>query len=79
MDQVHPAKMLLTCMEDESTRHTKAVGAFLFTGFGHVEQAGKHQKADLLDHGQWVGDASGPEALPEFVDVVTQCAGKHWG
>ncbi len=54
-----------------------AVGFALGHVFLHVEHAGEHQVADLLDHSQRVGDAASPEFFPEFVDVVADFAGEH--
>lgn len=42
--------------------------------FLHIEHAGEHQVADLLDHGEGVGDTASPEFFPEFVDIVTDWA-----
>ncbi|MCY1432509.1 hypothetical protein D9M71_485090 [compost metagenome] len=54
-----------------------AVGFALGHVFLHVEHAGEHQVADLLDHGQRVGDAASPEFFPELVDIVADFAGEH--
>ncbi|SST08196.1 Uncharacterised protein [Acinetobacter baumannii] len=53
------------------------VGFALSHVFLHVEHAGKHQVADLLDYGQRVGDAAGPEFFPELVDIVANFSGEH--
>ena len=54
-----------------------AVGFALGDIFLHVEHAGEHQVADLLDHGQRVSDAAGPEFFPEFVDFAFELACDH--
>ncbi|MNG06174.1 hypothetical protein D3C84_894010 [compost metagenome] len=54
-----------------------AAGFALGHIFLHVEHAGEHQVADLLDHSQRVGDAASPEFFPELVDSVADFAGEH--
>ncbi|MNJ36926.1 hypothetical protein D3C77_317310 [compost metagenome] len=64
--------------EQAIERLSGSIGLTLGHVFLHVEHAGEHQVADLLDHGQRVGDAARPELFPELVDIVADFAGKHF-
>jgi hypothetical protein len=44
-----------------------------------VQAADEQQVGDLLDHLQRVGDAAGPEGIPDLVDLVLDVAGDHAG
>lgn len=46
-------------------------------GFVDIEQAGEHQKGNLLDDGEWIGNAAGPEFCPRLIDVVLELVGNH--
>ena len=39
---------------------------------GSEAQADEQQIGDLLDHLEWIGDASGPEGIPNSVDLALQ-------
>ena len=42
-----------------------------------VQAAQEEQVGDLLDHLQRVGDAAGPEGVPDLVDLALDVAGDH--
>lgn len=42
-----------------------------------VQPADEQQIGDLLDDLQWVGDATGPERIPDPVDLALELAGYH--
>ena len=44
-----------------------------------VEPLDEEQVGDLLDHFQRVGDAAGPEGIPDVVDLAADFAGEHGG
>jgi len=44
-----------------------------------VQPAQKEQVGDLLDDFQRVGDAAGPEGIPDSVDLALDFAGHHFG
>jgi hypothetical protein len=46
-------------------RFAGAAGQLLEAGFVDVQQAREHQEGNLLDNGERVGDAAGPEFRPE--------------
>jgi hypothetical protein len=37
----------------------------------HIQQTAVHQEGDLLDDGERVGDATGPEIGPKAVDAAS--------
>jgi hypothetical protein len=42
-----------------------------------VQAAQEEQVGDLLDHFNGVGDAAGPEGVPDLVDFAFEVAGEH--
>lgn len=44
---------------------------------GH-QQPSAHEKGNLLDNGERVGDAAGSEFSPELVDFVAEFSSNHW-
>jgi hypothetical protein len=69
--QARPPQVLLVGREHRPPRLLGAGRQLLVAGLVHVEQAGEHEERDLLDHGQRVGDAAGPELGPQLVDVTS--------
>ena len=53
------------------------VGLVLLERLQVVEPADEEQVGDLLDHLQRVGDAAGPEGIPDLVDLATNFVGEH--
>jgi hypothetical protein len=44
-----------------------------------VQAADEEQVGDLLDHLHRVGDAAGPEGIPDGIDLAAEFAGEHAG
>ena len=42
-----------------------------------IETFEEQQVGDLFDHLQWVGNAAGPESVPDPVDLVPHITGDH--
>ena len=67
-------------MSDASKREEKvtlgtvavacALRALFVAAFVNVEQAREHEEGDLLNHGEWIGDAACPKFCPEFIDLA---------
>ena len=57
----------------------EAQGFVVFAGLVAVEGAQKEQVGDLLDDFDGVGDAAGPEGVPDLIDFVAQVTGEHGG
>ena len=76
--EVGPAQLLLIGAEDALEGPAGAGGALLVAGLRDVEQAREHQEGDLLDDGERIGDAAGPEIGPELVDSAFQLACDHF-
>lgn len=55
------------------------VGLVFFERVQVVEPAQEEQVGDLLDHLDGVGDAAGPEGVPDLVDFAFEFAGEHEG
>lgn len=55
----------------------EAIGFALFELLLFVETADEQEVGDLLDHFERVGDATGPESIPNLIDLITDFAGKH--
>ena len=66
---VFPAQVLLIRSKVFMGRLAGALGQFLEAGFVDIEQTCEHQERNLFDDGERVGDAAGPEAVPEGVDL----------
>jgi len=54
-----------------------SLGAFFVAGFVDVKQACEHQEGNLFNDRQRIGDASGPEFFPEFIDLTFKRSGDH--
>ena len=73
-----PAQVVLTGLEDRTLdRLAGAAGLVLRGRLQVVEPADEEQVGDLLDHLQGVGDAAGPERVPDPVDLALQLTGDH--
>jgi hypothetical protein len=55
----------------------QARGLVFFQGVQVVQAAQKEQVGDLLDDLDGVGDAAGPEGVPDLVDFAFEVAGEH--
>ena len=55
----------------------QAGGLVFFQGVQVVQAAQKEQVGDLLDDFDGVGDAAGPEGIPDLVDFAFEVAGEH--
>jgi hypothetical protein len=53
------------------------VGFVLFQGVQVVQTAEKEQVGDLLHDFQGIGNAAGPEGIPDAVYLIADIAGKH--
>jgi len=42
-----------------------------------VQAAEEEQIRDLLNDFQWIGNATGPESVPDAVDLIAQFACQH--
>ena len=58
-------------------RRLQPGGFVLFERVQVVEPLEEKQVGDLLDDFQRVGDAAGPEGVPDAVDLVTDFVGEH--
>jgi hypothetical protein len=58
-------------------RRSEPGGAVLFQRVQVVQPAQEEQIGDLLDHLERVGDAAGPEGVPDLVDLALDVAGDH--
>ncbi len=54
-------------------------GLVFFQGVQVVQPAQEEQVGDLLDDLQWVGDAAGPEGIPDRIDLALDFTGHHVG
>jgi hypothetical protein len=63
----------------DAARHgrAQAYGFVFFQGVQVVQAAQKQQVSDLLHHLQGVGDAAGPERVPDSVNLAAQFAREH--
>ncbi len=64
---------------EDVPRHgaAQAVGLVFFERVQVVEPAQEEQVGDLLDDFERVGDAAGPEGVPDLVDFAFEVAGEH--
>ena len=74
---VLPAQVLLVRAKILVRRFAGAAGQLLEAGFVDVQQPGEHQEGNLLDNGERVGDAAGPEFRPQTVDIILELIGDH--
>ena len=72
-----PAQVLLIRSEDDALTLPGAVGLLLGQGVEVVQAPDEQQVGDLLDDLQRVGDAAGPEGVPNAVDLALQLTGDH--
>jgi hypothetical protein len=56
---------------------SQAHGLVFFQGVQVVQTAQEQQVGDLLHHLQRVGDAAGPERIPDGVNLAAKFAGEH--
>ena len=60
-------------------RLLQARGLVFFQGVQVIQPAQEEQVGDLLDDLQRVGDAAGPEGIPDCIDLALDFAGHHFG
>ena len=87
MAEVAPAEFLLRAplavgrgvgaLEQRGVRIAGPFGPFLALAVGFVQPAQEQQVADLLHRRQRVGDAAGPELVPQGVDLGFDGFGEH--
>ncbi len=58
-------------------RELQDEGAAFFQGVGFVQAADEQQVSNLLHHLQGIGDAAGPEGVPDGVDLAAEFPGEH--
>ena len=56
----------------------EAIGLVFLEGVELVQALDKEQVGELLDDGEGVGDAAGPERVPDAVDFGFDFASDHW-
>lgn len=56
----------------------EAGGFALFEFLDFVEALQEEQVGDLFDDFDRVGNAAGPEGIPDAVDLIADIAGEHW-
>ncbi len=52
-------------------------GAALLQALGLIQAADEQQIGKLFHHLHGVGDAPGPEGVPDGIDLAAQLSGKH--
>jgi 3-isopropylmalate/(R)-2-methylmalate dehydratase large subunit len=69
----------VSALRVDAARHGRAQahGFVFFQGVQVVQAAQKQQVGDLLHHLQGVGDATGPERVPDGVNLAAQFASEH--
>ena len=58
-------------------RFLQPSGFVFFQRVQIVEPLDEKQVSDLLDDFQRIGDAAGPEGIPDWINLVTNFVGKH--
>lgn len=56
---------------------SRTPGKLLVTSFLDVEQASEHQKRNLFDDSERIGNAACVKFKPELIDVVLELVGNH--
>ncbi len=56
----------------------EAVGLVFLEGVELVQALDEKQVGELLDNGEWIGDAAGPQGVPDAVDFGFDFACDHW-
>jgi hypothetical protein len=80
LDEEGPAEVVLIGgKEAAGERLFEAAGFGFFEELEVVEAAEEEEVGDLLDDFERVGDAAGPEGVPDAVDLVADFAGEHGG
>ena len=70
--------MVLALGEDAALdRLFEPGGLVLLERLEVIEPAQEQQVGDLLDDFERVGDAAGPEGVPDAVDLILELAGEH--
>lgn len=85
--EVRPAQVLVVAafgivahrVDAALDRLAQADGLVLFQGVQIVEPALEQQVGDLLDHLDGVGNAAGPESVPDGIDLAAEFACEHGG
>ena len=78
LNEVAPPQILLAGVKDVFRRGgIPQLPALINLDLALVEVLDKEQVGELLDNGDWVGNAAGPEGVPDAVNVVFEGAGNH--
>jgi hypothetical protein len=73
-----PAPHIIAFGEDAALQGLlEAGGSVFFQGVQVVQAAQEEQIGNLLDDFDGVGDAAGPEGVPDLVDFAFEVAGEH--
>jgi hypothetical protein len=73
-----PAELVLCGGEDGVLDGLlEAVGLVFLEGVELVEALDEEQVGELLDDGEWIGDAAGPQGVPDAVDFGFDFACYH--
>ncbi|BCB33784.1 hypothetical protein KaCgl_17580 [Corynebacterium glutamicum] len=85
LHEITPAQVLVLLIEDVRGGGVDAEGALeIIAGLALIELTHEQQIGELFNHGDGVGDATGPESVSDFVYLGLESACNHelqsnWG